>query len=74
MNQPRRRGPEPPTGLRPKDLLPFAAVLGPHAVAIVGIAATANYAAAQGVDGYLAYGFAVASLLAYVLLAMRTGR
>jgi hypothetical protein len=54
-----------------RRLLEIGSVLGPNVVAIVGIVASTSYAAAQGANGYLAYGFAAISLLAYVGLTKR---
>lgn len=66
-----RKASSPPSLNDARRLLELGSGLGPHVVAIVGIVGTTNYAAAQGANGYLAYGFAAISLLAYVSLTLK---
>jgi hypothetical protein len=54
-----------------RDLVPVAAVLGPHVFAIVGIVASANWAVVGGANAYLAYGFACCGLVSYMVLALK---
>jgi hypothetical protein len=60
--------------LNMRDLASVAAVLGPHAFAIVGIVASANWAVVGGANPYLAYGFARWGIISYMVLALKTGR
>jgi hypothetical protein len=59
--------------MKSRDLAFLAAKLGPHAFAIVGVVVSANWTAVQGVNPYLAYGFAGWGMFLYMILALRGG-
>jgi hypothetical protein len=60
--------------LNMRDLAPVAAALGPHAFAIVGIVAWANWAVVHGANPYPAYVFASWGIISYMVLALKRGR
>lgn len=65
----RRKAPSVPQQLDTRPLAPLLAVLGPHALVVVGGIVSANIAVATGANALGTYGFTLSALLIYIGLA-----